>query len=156
MSQLSPKPIQIDGSKFRFGIVAARFNQVYVDGLIDGAREILLAAGVSENSIVFERVPGSNELPLAAKLMADTGQFDGVLALGAIIKGGTRHYEMVADGSNYGLHRVALDSGVPIVNGVIVGDTEDDVKERCIGAIPKGKEFGECALEMAILRQKYL
>ncbi|MCH6258870.1 6,7-dimethyl-8-ribityllumazine synthase [Puniceicoccaceae bacterium K14] len=156
MSQLSPKPIEIDGSGFRFGIVAARFNQEFVDGLADGAREVLIAAGVLEDSIVFERVPGSNELPLAAKLMAETGNFDGILALGAIIKGGTRHYEMVADGSNYGLHRVALDTGVPIVNGVIVGDTEEDVKERCIGSIPKGKEFGECALEMATLRRKYL
>tara|TARA_B110000037_G_scaffold201690_1_gene243251 strand:+ start:449 stop:919 length:471 start_codon:yes stop_codon:yes gene_type:complete len=156
MSQLSPEPIEIDGSLFRFGIVAARFNAVYVDGLIAGAMEALRAAGVPESSIVFERVPGSNELPLAAKLLADSKRFDGVIALGAIIKGGTRHYEMVADGSNYGLHRVALDTGIPVVNGVIVGDTEEDVKERCIGSIPKGKEFGECALEMAQLRSRYL
>ncbi len=156
MSQLSPEPIKIDGSSFRFGIVAARFNQIYVDGLVDGAREVLRSAGVPEDSIVFERVPGSNELPLASKLLAESKRFDGVIALGAIIKGGTRHYEMVADGSNYGLHRVALDSGVPVVNGVIVGDTEEDVRERCTGSIPKGREFGECALEMAQLRRRYL
>lgn len=156
MSQLSPEPVHIDGAAYRFGIVAARFNEVYVDGLVDGARTVLLAAGVPEDSIVFERVPGSNELPLAAKLLAESKRFDGVIALGAIIKGGTRHYEMVADGSNYGLHRVALDAGVPVVNGVIVGDTEEDVRERCTGSIPKGKEFGECALEMAQLRSRYL
>ncbi|MCL4167672.1 UNVERIFIED_CONTAM: hypothetical protein GTU68_050597 [Idotea baltica] len=156
MSQLSPEPINIDGSSFRFGIVAARFNQVFVDGLVEGARSVLLAAGVADDAVVFERVPGSNELPLAAKLMAETKEFDGIIALGAIIKGGTRHYEMVADGSNFGLHRVALDTGIPIVNGVIVGDTESDVRERCIGSIPKGKEFGECALEMAELRRRYL
>ena len=156
MSQLSPEPQKIDGSAFKFGIVAARFNQVYVEGLLQGALNVLMAAGVAESSIAIERVPGSNELPVAAKWMAKSGQFDAVIALGAIIRGGTRHFEMVADGSNLGLHQVALGTEVPVVNGVIVGDTEEDVKERCTGSIPKGGDFGQCALEMAQLRRKYI
>lgn len=155
MSQLSPKPIAIDGSDFSVAVVAARYNQVYVDGLLEGAKAVLEEADVKPEQITVERVPGSNELPLAALLLAETGRFDVVVALGAIIAGGTRHYEMVADGSNYGLQRVALQSGVPVVNGVIVGDDEEQVKERCVGKMQKGKEFGQCALEMARLRREY-
>lgn len=154
MSQLSPKPIDIDGSDYRFAIVASRFNLEYVDGLVARALEVLSAAGVKEERISVERVPGSNELPVVAKYLAESGKHDAVIALGAIIQGGTRHFEMVADGSNYGLHRVALDTGVPIVNGVIVGATENDVKERCIGSISKGSEFGHCALELAAIRRR--
>jgi len=155
MSHLSPEPQKIDGSAFRFGIVAARFNEVYVDGLLDGVLKVLALAEVGDGSITIERVPGSNELPVAAKWLANSGRFDAIIALGTIIRGGTRHYEMVADGSSLGLHQVALESGISVVNGVIVGDTEEEVKERCIGSIPKGRDFGHCALEMAQLRCKY-
>ena len=155
MSQLSPKPIQIDGSEFAIAIVAARYNEIYVDGLLNGVVAELEKAGVSSENTLIKRVPGSNELPIAAKLIADTGRYDAIVALGAIIAGGTKHYELVADSSNIGLQQVALDSNTPVVNGVIVGDNEDQVKERCVGAIPKGTEFGQCALEMAQLRREY-
>lgn len=126
-----------------------------MDGLLAGAKEALAKAGVSEERIVEDRVPGSNELPIAVQMLAGAGKFDAIIALGAIIAGGTRHYEMVADASNMGLQQVSLESGIPVVNGVIVGDTEEQVKERCVGSIPKGVEFGQCALEMAQLRRKY-
>ncbi len=155
MSQLSPEPSEIDGSDFRIGIVAARYNQIYVDGLLDGVRAALATAGVSDEQIVVERVPGSNELPIAAQLVASKWRFDAIVALGVIIAGGTKHFELVADASNIGLQQVSLESGVPVVNGVIVGDDEDQVKERCVGSIPKGTEFGQCALEMAQLRRDY-
>lgn len=156
MSQLSPAALQIDGSDFRIGIVAARFNEVYVAGLLDGAVATLKRAGVAESAIVVERVPGSNELPIAAKFLVDSGKFDVVIALGVVIAGGTRHYEMVSDSANYGLQEVAITSGTPVVAGLIVGDKEEQVRERCIGEIPKGSEFGQCALEMAKLRRNYL
>lgn len=156
MSQLSPAALQIDGSDFRIGIVAARFNEVYVGGLLDGAVATLKQAGVAESAIVVERVPGSNELPIAAKFLVDSGKFDVVIALGVVIAGGTRHYEMVSDSANYGLQEVAITSGTPVVAGLIVGDKEEQVRERCIGSIPKGSEFGQCALEMAKLRRNYL
>ncbi len=155
MSRLSPEPARIDGSDFRFAIVAARYNQIYVDGLLSGVRSVLTEAGVAEANVVVERVPGSNELPIAVQLMAGKGTFDAIVALGVIIAGGTRHYEMVADASNMGLQQVSLASGIPVVNGVIVGDDEAQVKERCVGSIPKGTEFGQCALEMARLRRDY-
>jgi 6,7-dimethyl-8-ribityllumazine synthase len=155
MSQLSPKPIEIDGSEFAIAIVAARYNEVYVDGLLSGVIAELEKAGVSGANVLIKRVPGSNELPIAAKLIADTGAYDAIVALGAIIAGGTKHYELVADSSNIGLQQVALETNTPVVNGVIVGDDEDQVKERCVGSIPKGTEFGQCALEMARLRRDY-
>lgn len=156
MSQLSPTTIEINGSDFKFGIVAARFNEEYVGGLLDGALGALKQAGVTEENIVVERVPGSNELPVAAKFLAESGRFDAVIAIGVVIAGGTRHYEMVSDSANYGLQEVAITTGLPIVSGLIVGDNEEQVRERCLGSIPKGKEFGECALEMAQLRRKYI
>jgi len=155
MSRLAPDPVKVDGSEFSFAIVAARYNQVYVDGLLSGVKEALANAGVPEEKLILERVPGSNELPIAVQMLAGAGKFDVIIALGAIIAGGTRHFEMVADGSNLGLQQVSLESGIPVVNGVIVGDTEAQVKERCVGSVPKGLEFGQCALEMAQLRRKY-
>lgn len=155
MSHLSPDALQIDGSDFRVGVVAARFNEEYVAGLLDGTLDALKRGGVANDAIVVERVPGSNELPVAAKFMIDSGKFDVVVALGVVIAGGTRHYEMVSDSANYGLQEIAITSGTPVVAGLIVGDNEEQVRERCIGSIPKGSEFGQCALEMAQLRRKY-
>ncbi len=154
MSRLSPEPASIDGTDFKFAIVAARYNQGYVDGLLDGVLSMLSQAGVPDDQVDIEKVPGSNELPIAVQMIAGSGKYDVIIALGVVIAGGTRHFEMVADGSNMGLQRVALESGIPVVNGVIVGDSEEQVRERCLGSIPKGKEFGECALEMAQLRRK--
>ncbi len=156
MSLLSPSALPIDGSDFRIGIVAARFNARYVEGLLDGVRAALERAGVQAASTVTERVPGSNELPVAAKFLAESGRFDAVVALGVVIAGGTRHYEMVSDSANYGLQEVAITTGVPVVSGLIVADNEEQARERCLGPIPKGAEFGQCALEMAQLRRKYL
>ncbi len=155
MSTYSPSALPIDGSDFRIGVVASRFNDEYVTGLLDAASKVLLAAGVSESSLIVERVPGTNELPVAARWMAESGSFDAVVALGVVIAGGTRHYEMVSDSANYGLQETALLTGVPIVAGLIVGEDEEQVRERCLGSIPKGAEFGQCALEMAQLRRKY-
>ena len=155
MSHLSPAALQIDGSNFSIGVVAARFNEVYVDGLLMGVLGSLKSAGVPEAGIVVERVPGSNELPVAAKFLVESGRFDVVVALGVVIAGGTRHFEMVADSANYGLQRVAITAGVPVISGLVVGEDEAQVRERCIGSIPKGAEFGQSALEMARLRRKY-
>ncbi len=155
MSRLSPKPSEIDGSDLLIAIVAARYNQVYVDGLLNGVLAELEKAGVPKENILVERVPGSNELPIAAQLVMTKKRFDAIVALGVVIAGGTKHYELVADSANMGLQEVALTAGTPVVNGVIVGDDEEQVKERCVGAIPKGSEFGQCALEMARLRRNY-
>lgn len=155
MSNLFPAALQIDGSEFRVGIVAARFNAEYVAGLLEGTLAALKEAGVPENSVVVERVPGSNELPIAAKLLIDAGKLDVVVALGVVIAGGTRHYEMVSDSANYGLQEVAITTGTPVVAGLVVGEDEEQVRERCLGRIAKGAEFGRCSLEMARLRRNY-
>ena len=154
MSRLSPKPSEIDGSDLSIAIVAARYNEVYVDGLLKGVQAELENAGVPAENVLIERVPGSNELPIAVQMVARKGGYDAIVALGAIIAGGTKHYELLADSSNIGLQQAALETGTPVVNGVIVGD-EEQVKERCVGSIPKSSEFGQCALEMARLRRNY-
>ena len=155
MSNLPPTSLKIDGSDFRVGIVAARFNEEYVDGLINGVLQAFKDAGVKNKNLRIERVPGSNELPVVAKYLASSGEFDVLVALGVVIAGGTRHYEMVSDSANYGLQEVAITTSVPVVSGLIVGDSEEQVRERCIGSIPKGVEFGQCALEMAQIKRKY-
>jgi len=155
MSQLAPADLQIDGSDLRVGIVAARFNAVYVEGLLAGVLEALGAGRLGEGAVLVERVPGSNELPVAAKWMAQSGELDAVVALGVVIAGGTRHYEMVSDSANHGLREVALQTGIPIVAGLIVADDEEQARERCLGSMPKGREFGQCALEMGSLRRKF-
>lgn len=124
--------------------------------MLEGVRAALGQAGVADSAIVVERVPGCNELPVAAKFLIDSGGFDAVVALGVVIAGGTRHYEMVSDSANYGLQELAIKSGLPVVAGLVVGENEEQVRDRCIGSIPKGSEFGQCALEMAQLRRKYL
>lgn len=155
MSTLSPTALTVDGSELRVGIVAARFNAAYVEGLLAGVMGRLTAAGVRESNVRLERVPGSNELPVVAKYLAECGAFDVVVALGVVIAGGTRHYEMVSDSANYGLQEVAITTGMPVVSGLIVAENEEQARERCLGPIPKGTEFGQCALEMAQLRRKY-
>lgn len=155
MSRLIPATLHIDGADYSIGIVAARFNDAYVAGLLEAVLDTLRAAGALEANIVVERVPGSNELPVAAKYLAQSGRFDVVVALGVVIAGGTRHYEMVSDSANQGLQDVAIATGVPIISGLIVGEDEAQVRERCLGSIPKGAEFAHSALEMAQLRRKY-
>jgi len=154
MSKQTPKPLSIDANRLRFGIAAARFNAAYVDGLLADAVETLVAAGASEASIDVERTPGSNELPVLALWLARRRRYDAIVALGAVIEGGTRHFEMVADSANWGLQRVALETGVPVVNGVIVGRSEAEAEERCLEPLRKGRDFGQCALEMAALGRK--
>ena len=154
MSLASPSHTQIDGSSFRIGIAAARFNELLVDGLLDRARATLQAANVKEAKIEVVRVPGSHEVPWAAQALARGGRFDCVIALGVLIGGDTNHHEMVGESVSHALQRVALDTRVPMINGVIVVNTLAQAKARCVGKINRGAEFAAAALEMAALRRK--
>ncbi|HEX3122394.1 MAG TPA: 6,7-dimethyl-8-ribityllumazine synthase, partial [Rhodanobacteraceae bacterium] len=103
----------------RFAIVASRWNPRVVDALIDGARRAFVAHGVNDAAIDLVRVPGAWELPVAAAKLALTDRYAAIVALGCVVRGETRHYEHVADGCANGLQRVALDHGVPVLNGVL-------------------------------------
>jgi len=155
MSLDTPKPQIIAGAAaFKVGIIAARFNNTLVDALLHQAFETLRNAGVREKNIRIERVPGSNELPSAAQLLADAQKPDVLIALGVIIRGDTIHYELIADASAHALQRVALDTRTPVINGIVTAETRAQAKARCLGTISRGAEFAATALEMADLKKK--
>jgi len=154
MSGDSPVPESIDASGLKIAIAAARFNPTLVDALLSRARARLLAAGVRERNLTVVRVPGSNELPVAARMLVDARRPDAVVALGVIVRGGTIHYELIAQSATQGLQAVALKSRVPVINGVVVAENAAQARARCTGRIDRGAEFADAALSMAALRRK--
>lgn len=106
-------------SSARFAIIAARWNEQYVQRMVDAALDTLKRQGVPDEHVTLTWVPGSHELPVAAAWAADSGRADAVLAFGVVIKGETEHFRLVSDGAMQGLQRVALDTGVPVLNGVL-------------------------------------
>lgn len=148
------KPIEkrFSGANRRFAIVAARFNQSVVDTMIIGALDTLRNHETDVASVSVLRVPGCFELPLVAKKMAQKGEVDVVIALGAVVRGETSHFDFVAGECAAGLQRAALETGVPMIFGVLTTDTKDQALERADSA--KGNKGGEAALaalEMADL-----
>jgi 6,7-dimethyl-8-ribityllumazine synthase len=138
----------------RFAIVASRFNSAIVDNLVAAALDALRRHGVDGDRISIVRVPGAFETPLVAARLAKTEKFDAVIALGAIIRGATAHFEHVAAETASGLTRAALESGVPVVFGVLTTDTIEQALERAgTKAGNKGFDAALAALEMASLDQ---
>ncbi len=154
MSLDTPTHLSLDGSPFTVGVVAARYNARLVEALLTQVTGRLRAAGVKEKRLVVERVPGSNELPSAVQLLLRRRKCDVVVALGVIVRGGTLHYELVAQAATDGLLRVSLDAGVPVITGVVVAENLAQAEERCLGKIDRGAEFAQAALEMAALRKR--
>lgn len=107
-----------------------------------------------DGSLRVERVPGSNELPVAAQLLARSGHYDVIVALGVLIRGDTIHYELIADAATQALQRVALESATPVINGVVVAENQAQAEARCRGPINRGAEFARAALEMAALKRR--
>ncbi len=138
----------------RFAILASRWNPRIVDALVDGARSTFAANGVHSSAIDVIRVPGAWELPQAAARLLRDGAHAGIVALGCVVRGDTRHYEHVADECARGLMRVALDSGVPIGNGVLAVECHADAEVRAGGSHGnKGEEVAMAVIEMASLWQ---
>ena len=143
------------GDGLRVAVVCGRFNDLVTERLLAGARDGLVRHGVDEGSIVVAWAPGAFELPLVAQRLAACGEFDAVIALGAVIRGATDHHQHVGGQCAAGLQRAALDTGVPVAFAVLTTDTLDQALERA-GAKSgnKGYEAAETALEMAdLLRQ---
>ena len=134
----------------KFALVVSRFNSFVVESLVDGALDALERHGeVSEQDITIVRVPGAYELPIAAKKLAEKGSFDAIIALGAVIRGGTPHFEFVAGECNKGLAQVSLDYGIPVSFGVITTDSIEQAIERSgTKAGNKGVDAALSALEM--------
>jgi 6,7-dimethyl-8-ribityllumazine synthase len=136
------------GADRRVGVVMSRFNGAIGDALLAGALRALAECGVAERDIVVATVPGALEIPLALQRMAQTGDFDALVALGAVIRGETYHFEIVANESAAGVSAVQLEFGVPIGNGILTTNTDEQAQLR---ADQKGYEAVEAALEVANL-----
>jgi 6,7-dimethyl-8-ribityllumazine synthase len=140
---------RLSGSGMRMAILASRFNDAVTNLLVEGARDGLESHGVDSDAITEVWVPGAFELPLVAQRLAAGGEVDAVICLGAVIRGETDHYVHVATQCAAGLQRTQLDTGVPIVFGVLTTDTMEDAMERAGGKHGnKGEEAALTAIEM--------
>ncbi|MEZ5488811.1 MAG: 6,7-dimethyl-8-ribityllumazine synthase [Gammaproteobacteria bacterium] len=138
-----------------FALVVSRFNSFIVDHLVAGAIDALTRHGVMEKDITIVKAPGAYELPLITKQVIGTGKFDAVIALGAVIRGGTPHFEYVAGECVKGLSQVSLESGVPVAFGVLTVDTIEQAIERAgTKAGNKGAEAALSALETLSVGRK--
>ncbi len=142
---------ELNGTGLRVGIVMSRFNLDVGEGLLGACTAELIKCGVQESAILLVTVPGALEIPLVLQKMALTDQFDALVALGAIIRGDTYHFEVVANESASGVAAVQLDTGIPVANGILTTETDDEALAR-MGH--KGVEAAQVAIEMAnLLRQ---
>lgn len=139
----------LDGAGKRIAIVSGLFNDHIVSGLMDGAKRRLAERGVAESDVTTTYVPGCFELPLAAQKLARSGRFDAVIALGAVVRGDTPHFDYVCDACTQGLTRVALDESLPVVFGVLTTDDEAQAMARVGGEHGnKGEDAADTALYM--------
>lgn len=138
----------LDGTELRIGIVQARFNETVCEGLLSACLAELERLGVASEDTLHVSVPGALEIPLALQKMAETNQFDALIALGAVIRGETYHFELVSNESGAGITRVGLDFGIPIANAVLT--TEDDEQAE-VRMAEKGADAARAAVEMANL-----
>jgi len=142
--------LQAEGKKF--GIVIARFNSFIAERLLEGALDTLLRSGVKDKEIEVARVPGAFEIPLVAQKMVKSGRYDAVICLGAVIRGSTPHFDFVANEATKGIAQASMESGVPIIFGVLTTDSIEQAIERAGSkAGNKGSECAATAIEMVNL-----
>jgi 6,7-dimethyl-8-ribityllumazine synthase len=149
MSDNPPEAALIDGADFFIGIVASRYNGELVDALLERTLKTLQEHGVRQRNIEVLRVPGANELPYAAHMLAGTGEFDCLIALGVVLAGETTHHEVISYGTAYALHSVGMQSEVPVINGILTVSSLEQATDRITGARDRGAEFARAALQMA-------
>lgn len=154
MSFEAPPLRQLARTSYVVGIAAARFNLPLVDGLLESVTSILQGAGARQPLAAIIRVPGSHELPWAVNALARRRRIDCVIGLGVLIAGETNHHEMVGNSVSAAFQSIAIQTGIPVINGVIVANTLAQARARCLGKINRGAEFAHAALEMAALKRK--
>lgn len=138
----------LSGKGLRIGIVQSRFNEVVCEGLLSACRAQLVQSGVSENDITLANVPGALEIPLVLQAMAQSKKYDALIALGAVIRGDTYHFEVVSNESARGVGEVQLQCGVPVANAILTTDTDEQAEIRMN---VKGAEAALVAIEMVHL-----
>ena len=155
MSTIKTLEADLLARDIRVAIVAARFNAFVVTRLVDGAVDALLRHGASEKNLELVRVPGAFDMPLVVRRLAQSKRYDAIVALGAVIKGETAHFDFVAGECASGIARAALESGVPVGFGVLTCDSFDQAIDRAGGkAGNKGAEAALAALEMSNLLKR--
>lgn len=145
----------LNAADLSFALVATRFNDFIVDRLVNGAIDYLVRHGAHEDKLTLIRIPGAFELPLICKKLAASGKYDGIVALGAVIRGGTPHFEYVASEATKGLALVSLESGVPLGFGLLTTDNIEQAIERAgTKAGNKGVEAAAAMLETVRVLQQ--
>jgi len=140
------------GKGLKFGLVISRFNEFITKKLLEGAQDALLRHGVNDEDVDIAWTPGSFEIPLIALKLAQTKRYDAIICLGAVIRGGTPHFEYVATELSKGIARVSLETGLPVTHGVITADTLEQAVERAGTKMGnKGFDAAVNAIEMANL-----
>lgn len=155
-SDHNPAP-RLDGTGLKVGVVCGRFNDVITLRLLDGVRRGLSDLGLADDDIVIEWVPGSFEIPFAAKLLAESERFHAVICLGAVIRGETSHYDFVAGECARGITDVQLSTGVPVMFGVLTTENDEQAFSRSedSGGHNVGEDCAHVAVEMAALVRRY-
>ena len=147
-------PSNIEASGLRFAVVVARFNHLVSVRLLEACNDELVSRGAAEDDVDVFWVPGAFEIPQAARLLASTNRYAAIVTLGAVIRGGTPHFDFVCDGLTDGVREVMRDTGVPVAFGVLTTDTVEQAFSRAGGAKGnKGGEVAMAAIEMAHLRR---
>ena len=142
---------KLDGKKLHIGIVQARFNESITNTLAAACRAELLALGVQEKHIKHVLVPGALEVPVALQAMAESDEYDALIALGCVIRGETYHFELVANESAAGITRVGLELDIPIANAIL---TTENLPQATLRQIEKGRDAARVAVEMALLKHR--
>ena len=146
---------ELQAKGLKFGIVMSRFNDFVTTRLLEGAQDALLRHGAKEDDIVVVKVPGSFEIPMAAKKIASKGTYNAIICLGTIIRGATPHFEYIAAEVSKGIATVSLDTGIPIAFGVLTTDTVEQAIERAgTKSGNKGWDAAMAAIEMIHLLRK--
>ena len=143
----------LDGRALRIGIVQARFNNYAGEGLLDACVKELIKLGVVEEDITLIRVPGALEIPFALQQLASTEEYDALVAIGAVIRGETYHFEVVSNESASGIMQVSLDFDIPIANAVLTTENDEQTQARLL---EKGTDAAKVAVEMANLRKEFM
>ena len=136
----------LEGAQLSIAIVQARFNEEHCHALTTSCIQELIRLGVSSDDILLTTVPGALEIPLALQKLGESGEFDALIALGAVVRDETYHFELVSNESGAGITRVGLDLGIPIANGILTVDTDEQASAR---VVQKGKDCALAAVEMA-------
>ena len=145
-----------DGAGMRFGIVVSEWNSEITNALLDGCRSTLETQGVLPDDIVVEYVPGAFELPLGAKMLASASKLNGVICIGCVIKGETKHDEYIANAVAQGIMQLGLMANLPVVFGVLTPNSMEQAQARAGGALGnKGDEAAGAALKMAAIKQTH-